>query len=236
MSSTPESNVTLAPPPETRPPKVRTKPGASLFEPTIVRRAVVDALRKLDPRQQLRNPVMFIVLVGQRVDDCAVLPGPAARQGLRQRVRRTGRHLAVVHRAVRQLRRGGRRGPGQGAGRHLAQDPLGDGRPRAPGRRQRHRGAIHRAADRRSLRRQPGGAHPGRRRRGRGHRVGRRVGDHRRVGAGHPRVGRRPLGGYRRHPGAVGRDRRADLHQAGRELHRPHDRPRRRGQPAEDAQ
>src|SRR5579864_1040821 len=64
MSSTPESNVTLAPPPETRPPKVRTKPGVSLFEPTIVRRAVIDALRKLDPRQQLRNPVMFIVLVG----------------------------------------------------------------------------------------------------------------------------------------------------------------------------
>jgi K+-transporting ATPase ATPase B chain len=36
----------------------------SLFEPTIVRRAVVDAFKKLDPRQQLRNPVMFIVLVG----------------------------------------------------------------------------------------------------------------------------------------------------------------------------
>ena len=32
MSATPESNVGLAPPPETRPPKVRTKPGASLFE------------------------------------------------------------------------------------------------------------------------------------------------------------------------------------------------------------
>ena len=37
----------------------------------------------------------------------------------------------------------------------------------------------------------------------------RRVGDHRRVGAGHPRVRRRPLGGHRRHPRAVRRDRRA---------------------------
>jgi len=35
-----------------------------LFERTIVRRAVVDAVRKLDPRQQVKNPVMFVVLVG----------------------------------------------------------------------------------------------------------------------------------------------------------------------------
>ncbi len=64
MSVTPESTV-VAPPPETRPPKVRTKPEASsLFEPDIVRRASIDALKKLDPRQQVRNPVMFVVLVG----------------------------------------------------------------------------------------------------------------------------------------------------------------------------
>ena len=36
----------------------------SLFDPTIVRGAVVDSLRKLDPRVQVRNPVMFVVLVG----------------------------------------------------------------------------------------------------------------------------------------------------------------------------
>jgi len=35
-----------------------------LFDPPIVRRAVVDAFRKLDPRVQVRNPVMFVVLVG----------------------------------------------------------------------------------------------------------------------------------------------------------------------------
>ena len=39
----------------------RTHP---LFDPTIVRRAVVDALWKLDPRHMVRNPVMFVVLVG----------------------------------------------------------------------------------------------------------------------------------------------------------------------------
>jgi K+-transporting ATPase ATPase B chain len=64
MSVTPEIEASVVPPPETRPPKVRTKAAVSLFEPTIVRRAVGDALVKLDPRQQIRNPVMFVVLVG----------------------------------------------------------------------------------------------------------------------------------------------------------------------------
>jgi K+-transporting ATPase ATPase B chain len=53
-----------APPLEERPPKVRTKPAASLFEPTIMRRAVGDSIRKLDPRQMARNPVMFVVEIG----------------------------------------------------------------------------------------------------------------------------------------------------------------------------
>jgi K+-transporting ATPase ATPase B chain len=36
----------------------------SLFDGPIVRRAAVDAVRKLSPRVQVRNPVMFVVLVG----------------------------------------------------------------------------------------------------------------------------------------------------------------------------
>ncbi|HLF27688.1 MAG TPA: potassium-transporting ATPase subunit KdpB [Anaerolineae bacterium] len=35
-----------------------------LFDPPIVRRAIVDSFRKLNPRVQVRNPVMFVVLVG----------------------------------------------------------------------------------------------------------------------------------------------------------------------------
>ena len=35
-----------------------------LFDPPIVRRALSDSFKKLDPRHQLRNPVMFTVLVG----------------------------------------------------------------------------------------------------------------------------------------------------------------------------
>ncbi|HBY98752.1 MAG: potassium-transporting ATPase subunit KdpB [Ardenticatenaceae bacterium] len=41
-----------------------TTKGRRLFDPPIVRRAVVDAFRKLDPRHQVRNPVMFVVEVG----------------------------------------------------------------------------------------------------------------------------------------------------------------------------
>ena len=40
--------------------QTRSRP---LFDPPIVRRAALEALLKLDPRQQIRNPVMFVVLV-----------------------------------------------------------------------------------------------------------------------------------------------------------------------------
>ncbi|HQY93682.1 MAG: potassium-transporting ATPase subunit KdpB [Caldilinea sp.] len=36
----------------------------SLFDPLLLRRALLDAVRKLDPRQQVKNPVMFVVAVG----------------------------------------------------------------------------------------------------------------------------------------------------------------------------
>src|SRR5438067_7026075 len=36
----------------------------SLFDVTIVRQAIVDSFRKLTPRRQARNPVMFVVYVG----------------------------------------------------------------------------------------------------------------------------------------------------------------------------
>ncbi len=39
----------------------------SLFDRTILRQASLDALRKLDPRVQVRNPVMFVVYIGTMV-------------------------------------------------------------------------------------------------------------------------------------------------------------------------
>ncbi len=41
-----------------------------LFDPAIVRRAIGDSFRKLDPRHQVRNPVMFVVEVGSLLTTC----------------------------------------------------------------------------------------------------------------------------------------------------------------------
>jgi len=50
--------------PEGTPGAKRGRTSASLFDPAIVRRALVDSLVKLDPRQMVRNPVMFVVEIG----------------------------------------------------------------------------------------------------------------------------------------------------------------------------
>ncbi len=52
--------------------ETQAKP-APLFEGKIVRRAVGDAFRKLDPRVQLKNPVMFVVLVGAVLSTITVI-------------------------------------------------------------------------------------------------------------------------------------------------------------------
>jgi potassium-transporting ATPase ATP-binding subunit len=36
----------------------------SLFDPSIIGPAIVDSIKKLDPRHQIKNPVMFVVLIG----------------------------------------------------------------------------------------------------------------------------------------------------------------------------
>jgi K+-transporting ATPase ATPase B chain len=48
-----------------RPPAApREREAVSLFRRDIVRRALIDSLKKLDPRVQIRNPVMFVVEIG----------------------------------------------------------------------------------------------------------------------------------------------------------------------------
>ena len=58
-----------------------------LFDPPLVRRAVGDAFRKLDPRRQLRNPVMFTVLIGSALTTCL---------GIRALLVETGESAAFV--------------------------------------------------------------------------------------------------------------------------------------------
>ncbi len=50
--------------PETKQWKTRRKGDTSIFDSAILRRAIGDSFKKLDPRIQLRNPVMFVVEVG----------------------------------------------------------------------------------------------------------------------------------------------------------------------------
>jgi K+-transporting ATPase ATPase B chain len=54
-----------APPSEPHPPAApQERRAVSLFRRDIVRRALIDSLLKLDPRVQIRNPVMFVVEIG----------------------------------------------------------------------------------------------------------------------------------------------------------------------------
>src|ERR1700730_14657615 len=54
---------TLTPPvgPE---PGQHSRRATSLLEPSIVRRAILDSFKKLSPRIEAKNPIMFIVLIG----------------------------------------------------------------------------------------------------------------------------------------------------------------------------
>ena len=211
--------------------------GGGLLDAKMLWKSTPDAFKKLDPRVQIKNPVMFVVEVGALLTMYtaifkdttpvfnwtivvwlwltvvfanlaeAVAEGRGKAQA--ETLRRTKRET-VARRLIDWK-------PGQ------SQNPRGGG-------------ARHPAHARRPRRGRGRGDHPRRRRRGRGHRLGGRVGDHRRVRAGDPRVRRRPVRGHRRHQGAVRPDRGADHLQAGRDVHRPDDRPGRGREAAEDAE
>ena len=155
------------------------------------------------------NPVMFVVEVGSVVTTVLLIrddspPG-------RVRLQPADHALAVVHGAVRELRRSHGRRPRQGPGRHAAQSTLGDdGQPHAAGRQRSKQlpASKLRAGDvvlvsRRRI-------HSGRRRSHRRRRVGGRIGHHRRIRAGDPRSRRRPLGCDRRHARALRPDQSQD--------------------------
>ncbi len=91
----------------------------SLFDPAILIPAVRQAFVKLDPRQLMRNPVIFVTEVVAALVTLFFLRDLADRQR-RCGLLRPDRRLALVHRAVRHLRRSRRRRPRQGAGRQPA--------------------------------------------------------------------------------------------------------------------
>jgi len=46
-----------------------------LFDPQIVKRAILDSFVKLNPRHQIRNPVMFVVFVGSVLTTALIFVG-----------------------------------------------------------------------------------------------------------------------------------------------------------------
>ncbi len=65
--------------------KTRRKGGASIFNPAIIQRATIDSFKKLDPRWQARNPVMFVVEIGSVITTIEfarlLFTGPAPETG-----------------------------------------------------------------------------------------------------------------------------------------------------------
>jgi K+-transporting ATPase ATPase B chain len=134
-----------------------------LFDPTIVKQAIGASVRKLDPRHQIRNPVMFVVEVGSALTTALFIHALAAK-GEESAGFIGAISASLVHGAVRELRRGDGGGARQGAGRHAPQGPQGDqGRPapggparRDPGGRRRLRAPQGRFRPRRGRRLIPG--------------------------------------------------------------------------------
>jgi potassium-transporting ATPase ATP-binding subunit len=72
----------LAPPPETRPPKARRRPGSAMLEPSIMRRAIGEAFVKLNPRTMIHIPIMFVVEIGTVVTAVQFIARPTLFVGL----------------------------------------------------------------------------------------------------------------------------------------------------------
>ena len=174
-----------------------------LFSQDIVWPAIKDSFTKLDPRLQPRNPVMFIVEIGSVITTgiffIDLFRGGTGDLGFVGTIA-FWLWLTVLFANFAEAIAEGRGKAQANALRATRTTTVAHAPPRtarieevpAP---ELQRGDVVVVV--------AGRGDPRRRRRDRGHRLGRRVGHHRRVGAGHPRVGRRPLGGHRRHPAAL---------------------------------
>ena len=177
-----------------------------LFDPAIVRQAVIDSFRKLT-RGAVRNPVMFVVYVGSILTTLlfvhALLGKGEAPAGFILAVSVWLWFTVLFANFAEAMAEG--RGKAQAeprCGRRAATSrPSALARPRARG--AVHGGPRHELAQGRCRAGRGRGFHPGRRRGDRGHRLGGRERHHRRERAGHPRERRRPQRGHRRHAGAL---------------------------------
>src|SRR6204780_4645952 len=78
----PAGRTVAAPPAPSRPPKARTGQTTSLFDPSILCRAIGEAFIKLDPRKMVRIPVMFVVEIGSVITSIEFIARPNLFVGL----------------------------------------------------------------------------------------------------------------------------------------------------------
>ena len=174
-----------------------------------MRRAIVDSFRKLDPRHQMRNPVMFTVFVGSILTTVLWRPGARAASGEAPAGFILGVSLwlwfTVLFANFAEAMAEGRGKAQADALRERAHatctaKKLAEPRPRRA-RRRRCRRATLRKGD--VVLVEAGDIIPGDGEVDRRRRLGRRKRDHRRKRAGHPRKRRRPQQRHRRHARAV---------------------------------
>ena len=198
-----------------------------LVEPEIVRRAVGDSFVKLDPRTLIRNPVMFVVGVGSVLTTILFFKDFGSSTSNENVF--TG--LVALFLWFTVLFANFAEAIAEGRGKAQA-DALRKTRSETVAHRRLADGTVEdvpsTALNLGDRVRRDRGEWIERRGDHRGHRQRRRIGDHRRVGPRDPRDWWRPLGGDRRHAGALRRDRRAHHGPGRRDVPRPHDRPRRR--------
>ena len=108
--------------------KIRKRmPVATMLDPQIVVPAIGQAFVKLNPATLIKNPVMFVLEIVTALTT-VILIRDLLTGGGKYWLRVPDRNLAVVHRAIRQFRRGRRGRARQGAGRYAAQSPHGNAR------------------------------------------------------------------------------------------------------------
>ena len=61
-----------------------THKAPSLFDWKIVGPAIADSLKKLDPRLMVKNPVMFVTMVGAALTTIAIFTSPTDRSFIAQ--------------------------------------------------------------------------------------------------------------------------------------------------------
>ena len=236
VSDTPTPDTPKVPDITTRPPKVRTRSAASMFDPAIVRRAIGDSFRKLNPRQMARNPVMFVVELGSVLTTVLFfqkLPSATTSDSVFVGLVTAWLWFTVLFANFAEAVAEGRGKAQAETLRKTRADTVAQVR-QPDGSIVQKLGGELAVGDECVV--PAGELIPGDGDVIEGIALGRRVGDHRRIGAGDPRIGRRSVGGDGRDSGAVRPDHRPHHVEAGRDVPRPDDRTRRRRRTPEDAE